>query len=343
MYALARALLFRLDAEAAHEVVTAQLARLQGLPAILGTVGSFCRASDEKTLWGLTFPNRLGIAAGFDKDAVIPEALFALGFGFVEVGTVTLRAQRGNPRPRLFRYPAQRALVNRMGFNNEGAAAAAARLRRVVERRGTGVERGPLFVNIGKNRDVGAAEAAEAYAACYRVVAPWADGAVINVSSPNTPNLRDLQRPEHLAEILKRVRGERERAKFAEPGTHPILVKIAPDLTPSQLEEVAGVAVELAEGMVATNTTLDHSALPAGEDETGGLSGAPLLAPSTAILNRLRALTGPSYPLIGVGGVMDGAAARAKIEAGADLVQAYTGFIYGGPSFARGVVREMAR
>lgn len=343
MYRLARGLLFQLDAEAAHEMVTAQLARLQGLPALRDLVASRCLVLDEKTLWGLTFSNRLGIAAGFDKDALLPEALFALGFGFVEVGTVTLRAQPGNPRPRLFRYPELRALVNRMGFNNEGARAAAARLRRLVEHRGTGVKRGPLFVNIGKNRDVGAAEAAGAYASCYRVVAPWADGAVINVSSPNTPNLRDLQRPEHLAEILRRVTGERERLSFAVPGEHPVLVKIAPDLTPAQLEEIAAVAIRHADGMVATNTTIDHSPLPAATDEAGGLSGAPLFPHSTELLRRLRSLVGPSFPLIGVGGVMDGPAARAKLEAGADLVQAYTGFIYGGPFFARDVVREMAR
>lgn len=343
MYALLRALLFQLDAEAAHEAVTAQLARLQGLPALLDFVASRCRVLDQTELWGLTFPNRLGIAAGFDKDALIPEALFSLGFGFVEVGTVTLRPQAGNARPRLFRYPELRALVNRMGFNNEGANAAAARLRRLVEHRGTSVKRGPLFVNIGKNRDVGAAEAAEAYAACYRVVAPWAEGSIINVSSPNTPNLRDLQRPEHLAEILRRVRAERERLSFAAPGEHPILVKIAPDLTPAQLEEIAAVAVREADGMVATNTTVDHASLPAGRDEAGGLSGAPLFRQSTELLRRLRSLAGPSFPLIGVGGIMDGPGARAKLEAGADLVQAYTGFIYGGPFFARDVVREMAR
>jgi dihydroorotate dehydrogenase len=343
MYRLARALLFRLEAEAAHELVTGQLARLQRSPALLSAAASRFSASDPKILWGLRFPNRLGIAAGFDKDAAIPDALFALGFGFVEVGTVTLRPQPGNPRPRLFRYPAIRALVNRMGFNNGGAEAVAARLRARVEHRGTSVERGPLFVNVGKNREVGAEHAAAAFAACYAAVAPWAEGAVINVSSPNTPNLRDLQKPEHLAAILEAVRSERERITFARKGMHPILVKIAPDLTPGQLEEIAAVAVRLADGMVATNTTVDHAAIPPGEDEPGGLSGAPLFEASTAVLRRLRDLIGPDYPLIGVGGVMDGAGARAKLEAGADLVQAYTGFIYGGPRFARTVVRDMAR
>ncbi len=343
MYGLARALLFRLDAEAAHELITAQLARLQGSPALLGALAARCGSLDERELWGLHFPNRLGIAAGFDKDALLPEALFALGFGFVEVGTVTLRPQAGNPRPRLFRYPEKRALVNRMGFNNAGAAAAATRLRQLVERRGTSVKRGPLFVNVGKNREVGAAEAPAAYAACYRALAPWADGAIVNVSSPNTPNLRDLQRPAHLAEILKRVREERERVTFAGGGEHPILVKIAPDLGAAQLEEIAEVAVRLSDGMVATNTTIDHSVLPHDRDEAGGLSGAPLFESSTAILRRLRLLVGPRFPLIGVGGVMDGRSARGKLEAGADLVQSYTGFIYGGPRFARDVVREMSR
>lgn len=343
MYGLLRALLFRLDAEAAHELVTAQLARLVGQPTLLRGVGALCRARDEAELWGLQFPNRFGIAAGFDKDALLPEALFALGFGFVEVGTVTLRPQGGNPPPRLFRYPKVGALVNRMGFNNAGAEAAAARLRTIVERRGTPVKQGPLFANIGKNRDVSASEAPKAYAACYRIVAPWVDGTVINVSSPNTPNLRELQRPEHLIEILGRVREERGRLSFALPGAHPILVKIAPDLTPADLEGVAEVATAHADGMVATNTTIDHSSLPAEADETGGLSGRPLFEASTNVLRRLRALVGPEFPLIGVGGVMDGRDARAKLEGGANLVQAYTGFIYGGPFFARNVVREMAR
>ena len=343
MYGLARALLFRLDAEAAHEVVTAQLARLQGHPALLRFVASRCAAADARELWGLRFPNRLGIAAGFDKDALLPGALFALGFGFVEVGTVTLQPQGGNPRPRLFRYAESRALVNRMGFNNQGAEAAAARLRAFVEHRGTPVERGPLFVNVGKNRDVSGADAPAAYAACYRIVAPWADGAIVNVSSPNTPNLRDLQKPEHLAAILERVREEREKISFERKGMHPVLVKIAPDLDRSQLEEIAEVALRLADGMVATNTTVDHSALPSDGDEAGGLSGAPLFERSTAVLRQLRELVGPGFPLIGVGGVMDGRDARAKLEAGADLVQTYTGFIYGGPRFARTVVREMAQ
>ena len=343
MYGLARALLFRLDAEAAHEVVTAQLARLQGHPPLLRLVASRCAASDAREVWGLRFPNRFGIAAGFDKDVLLPAALFALGFGFVEVGTITLRPQAGNPRPRLFRYPESRALVNRMGFNNGGAEAAAARLRAFVEHRGTPVERGPLFVNVGKNREVSGDAAPAAYAACYRLVAPWAEGAVVNVSSPNTPNLRDLQRPRHLVAILEEVREAREKISFETKGMHPILVKIAPDLERAELEEIAEVAVRLADGMVATNTTLDHSALPAGTDEAGGLSGAPLFERSTAVLRHLREIVGPDFPLVGVGGVMGGGGARAKLEAGADLVQTYTGFIYGGPRFARTVVREMAR
>ena len=193
-------------------------------------------------MWGLEFHSKVGLAAGFDKNAEMIEALSVLGFGFIEAGTVTLHPQRGNPKPRLFRYPDLNALINRMGFNNDGALVVAGRLRRLVERRGAPLgPRVPLFVNIGKNREVEAREAPEAYAACYEIVGPWADGAVVNVSSPNTPNLRDLQRPDHLREILLTMRAARERMSVSGPGEHPILVKIAPDLHPEELEGLAQV------------------------------------------------------------------------------------------------------
>lgn len=335
MFALARQLLFQLDAETAHELTAWQLERLGRIPPLLAAIANRCSAPFvPRTLWNLVFPNPLGIAAGFDKNATMVEALEALGFGFVEVGTVTLHPQPGNPRPRLFRYPRIGALVNRMGFNNDGAAAVAARLRARVERRGTSVEHpAPVLVNIGKNRDVAPAAAAEAYAACYRHVGPWADGAVINVSSPNTPNLRDLQRPEHLEAIVAAVAAERG----GRPA--PLLVKVAPDLDRGFLREIAEVCRRVADGMIATNTTVDHAPLDPGEDEAGGLSGRPLFERSTAVLRELRAIVGPSYPLVGVGGIEDAETARRKLEAGADLIQAYTGFIYGGPRFARRVVR----
>jgi dihydroorotate dehydrogenase len=337
LYGTVKNALFRLDPETAHELAVWSLQRLGGLPPLLSALERryFPRVAPVSR-WGLEFPSKVGLAAGFDKNAEMIEALSVFGFGFIEAGTVTLHPQKGNPKPRLFRYPAERALINRMGFNNDGALVVAGRLRRLAQRRRTqSGPRGPLFVNIGKNREVEPQEAPRAYAACYEIVGPWADGAVVNVSSPNTPNLRDLQRPDHLREILLAMRDARKRMSFAGPGEHPILVKIAPDLHPEELGGIARVCRELADGMVATNTTLDHRSIPAGIDQQGGLSGAPLFEASTAILADLRRLLGESYPLVGVGGIDSVEAARAKLDAGADLIQIYTGFIYGGPGFAR--------
>jgi dihydroorotate dehydrogenase len=236
--------------------------------------------------------------------------LAALGFGFLEVGTVTLRPQTGNPRPRLFREAQAKALVNRMGFNNDGADAVAARL--------AAWERSvPVFVNVGKNRDVALDGAVENYVECYRRVAVHADATVLNLSSPNTPGLRELQRPEHLEALLGAVRSVR---------VGPVLVKIAPDLDDAQIAEICEVCVRLADGMVCTNTTLV---------EGGGLSGKPLMEQSTAVLAQVRKQVGPGYPLIGVGGVFTKDDVRAKMDAGADLVQLYTGFIYEGPMVAK--------
>jgi dihydroorotate dehydrogenase len=323
MYGLVRKLLFHLDPEDAHEFAASQLEALQRIPIVLQAVERYCRPPEEarRMLFGLTFPSPVGIAGGFDKNATMMPMLAALGFGFVEVGTVTLRPQPGNPRPRLFRYPGDRALINRMGFNNDGADAVAERLRnwqRTV----------PLFVNVGKNRDVPIDQATDAYVACYRKLAPHADAAVLNLSSPNTPGLRDLQRPGHLAELLAAVRAVR---------VGPVLVKIAPDLDPVQLAEVCDVCVRLADGMICTNTTLDR--VP-GMHEAGGLSGRPLFAKSTEILASVRARVGPGYPLIGVGGIFTANDVRAKLDAGADLVQVYTGFIYEGPLMARRLARS---
>lgn len=345
MYGLARSILFRIDAESAHEIVSWQLQRLQEIPPLLAWMAAALAPPRQapKRLWGLTFRNVLGVAAGFDKNATMVRALEALGFGFVEVGTVTPRPQAGNPRPRVFRYPRQRALVNRLGFNNEGADRVAARLRDLVEHRGTSVEHpARVLVNVGKNRDVPAAAAPGSYARCYRAVAPWAEGAVVNVSSPNTPNLRDLQRPEHLQKILEALREERSRIRFATPGEHPILVKVAPDMEDAALREFTEACRGLADGIVATNTTLDHGGIGRAEDEAGGLSGEPLFERSTAVLARIRGMVGAGYPLIGAGGVMDGASARLKMDAGADLIQTYTGFVYGGPRFARRVLEELS-
>lgn len=283
---------------------------------------------------GLDFPSPLGLAAGFDKDAAHVDALAALGFGFVEIGTVTAKAQDGNPRPRMFRLPADRALVNRMGFNNGGAAAAAARLARA---RDPGVVVG---INIGKTKV--AADAAADYRASAAALAPHADYLVINVSSPNTPGLRDLQAVEQLEPIIGAVReGMAEHAV-------PLLVKIAPDLADDDVDAVADLALRTKlDGLIATNTTIsrDGLATPAavvGAIGAGGLSGAPLAERSLAVLRRLRARVGTEFTIISVGGVENAADAWARLTAGATLVQAYTAFVYGGPLWPRRVARGLA-
>lgn len=322
IYELLRRAFFHLDPEAAHEWTSDQIRHLQQIPIALRAVERICRppAAARREILGMTFRSPVGIAGGFDKNATMMPFLAALGFGFIEVGTVTLKPQPGNPKPRLFRYPRERALINRMGFNNDGADAVAARLRgwaRPV----------PVFVNVGKNRDVPLEGAVEAYVECYRRVAPHADAAVLNLSSPNTPGLRDLQRPEHLEALLNAVRSVR---------VGPVLVKIAPDLDDAQIAEICDVCVTLADGMICTNTTLDR--LP-GMNEAGGLSGEPLMEKSTRVLQRVRDRVGAGYPLIGVGGIFTPADVRAKFAAGADLVQIYTSFVYEGPMIAKRLAR----
>ncbi|HYO77680.1 MAG TPA: quinone-dependent dihydroorotate dehydrogenase [Thermoanaerobaculia bacterium] len=322
IYSLLRRALFRLDGEAAHEWTHDQIAHLQQIPMLLHAFERICRppATASRTLLGMTFASPIGIAGGFDKNATMMPLLAALGFGVIEVGTVTLRPQPGNPRPRLFRYPNENAIINRMGFNNDGADAVAARLKswdRTV----------PTFVNVGKNKEVPLEGATESYVECYRRVAPHADAAVLNLSSPNTPGLRDLQRPEHLEALLRAVQSVR---------SGPVLIKIAPDLDATQIREIADVCVRLADGMICTNTTLDR--LP-GMNEAGGLSGKPLMEKSTSVLRQVRQCVGPEYPLIGVGGVFTPADVRAKFEAGANLVQIYTSFIYEGPMLAKRLAR----
>jgi dihydroorotate dehydrogenase len=339
IYSAIRRLLFLLDAESAHELTERQIIRVQTLRPLIELITAACRpaAGGSTSIWGLNFRSPVGLAAGFDKNATMVRFLAALGFGFIEVGTVTLEPQRGNPRPRLFRYPEERALVNRLGFNNDGARVIADRLDLLH----TDDTLPPIFVNVGKNRDVALARAATAYRECYEIVGPHADGVVVNLSSPNTPGLRDLQRPGHLTDILEAMRSA--RASFTgKARTQPILVKIAPDLEDAQLGEICEVAARLGDGLVATNTTVDHTAVAAAGDQAGGLSGAPLFQKSTDVLRRARSLLGPSYPLIAVGGIMSSADARKKIDAGADLVQLYTGFIYGGPSLPSRIANDLA-
>jgi dihydroorotate dehydrogenase len=297
---------------------------------------------------GLEFPGPLGLAAGFDKDARGTRGLAALGFGFVEVGTVTARAQPGNPRPRMFRLTADRALVNRMGFNNAGAAAAAATLHRSRARRS---RRGPVVgVNIGKTKAVPDAEAAADYAASARAVAAVADYVVVNVSSPNTPGLRDLQAADRLRPVLTAVRTALDAADLTGGGRRvPLLVKIAPDLADADVDAVADLALELGlDGIIATNTTIarDGLASPAAEVAAagaGGLSGAPLRDRSLAVLRRLRARAGDRLVLIAAGGIETPEDAWERLRAGATLVQGYTGFIYGGPLWPRRVHAGLAR
>jgi dihydroorotate dehydrogenase len=317
MYSLIRKLLFLLDAEDAHELAVRQMIALQKIPIVLRAIERFCAPPPGagRELMGLTFPSPIGIAAGFDKNAMLMPMLGALGFGFVEVGTVTLRPQPGNPRPRLFRYPEHHALINRLGFNNDGADVVAERLK-------SWIPTVPLFVNIGKNRDVPIDAAADDYGACAMKLAPYADAVVVNLSSPNTPSLRELQRPEHLERILEAV--------------GPAIVKIAPDIDDTMLGEICDVCAKRARGMICTNTTI---ARPFPSNEAGGISGAPLMDASTSILAKVRKRVGPHYPLIGVGGVFTAEDVRAKFAAGADLVQVYTGFIYEGPLLPRRLLR----
>lgn len=336
-YALARPLLFGLDPEAAHDAALACIARLQNTPA--QCLWSRPRVADPLTLAGLRFPNRVGLAAGLDKNGRCIDGLGAMGFGFIEVGTVTPLAQPGNPRPRLFRLPEAHALINRMGFNNDGLDAFVANLRRAHTFRDAG---GIVGLNIGKNAATPIERAGDDYLIGLEGVYPHADYVSVNISSPNTAQLRELQGDAALDALLGAL--QQRRAVLAERHGKrvPLFLKIAPDLEPAQVDAIAAAAVRHAiDGLIATNTTVSRAAvqgLPRAE-EAGGLSGAPLLEASNRVLARLRAALGPGYPLIGVGGVMSGADARAKLDAGADLVQLYTGLMYRGPE----LVTECAR
>ena len=293
---------------------------------------------------GLDFPGPLGLAAGFDKDGHGAAALAALGFGFVEVGTVTARPQPGNPKPRMFRFPAERALVNRMGFNNSGAAALAARLRSLRGRRGGG--RPVIGVNIGKTKAVPEDEAIADYVTSARLVADVADYIVVNVSSPNTPGLRDLQAVDRLRPLLGAVRAALDEAS---PRRRvPLLVKIAPDLADADIDAVADLAVELGlDGIIATNTTISREGLrdsaAVADAGAGGMSGAPLKARALEVLRLLHARAGDRLVLIAAGGIETADDARERLDAGATLVQAYTAFIYQGPLWPHRVQADMAR
>jgi dihydroorotate dehydrogenase len=327
--ALFKRVLTRTDAERAHQ---AAFRAIRAAGPVLAPAGRRVRERARPVrAMGLTFPGVLGLAAGFDKNAEGIDALAALGFAFVEVGTVTGEPQPGNPRPRLFRLPGDRAVVNRMGFNNDGAQAVARRLAARARRPHSDVV---LGVNIGKTKVVPEEEAVADYEKSTRLLAPHADYLVVNVSSPNTPGLRDLQAVEKLGPLLTAVRVAAEAA--AERHV-PLLVKIAPDLSDADILAVADLAVDLRlDGIVATNTTIgrDGLATPAAEVAAvgaGGLSGAPLTARADEVMRLLRRRVGPDLTLVGVGGIGDAADARRRLEAGATLLQGYTGFVYGGP------------
>lgn len=325
-----RPLLFRVDPEQAHHLAIRCLRVAPKIPGALAGLRVFAPEPDPRTFFGLQFRNRVGLAAGLDKNGVAIPAWEAMGFGFVEIGTVTAQPQPGNPSPRIFRYPKTKALINRLGFNNDGADVVAERLRRL--RGSSRCPSIPIGVNIGKTKVVPLAEAGTDYLYSFRRLAPVADYVALNVSSPNTPGLRSLQEHDALVELLRSVMDENHRLGSAKP----ILLKIAPDLSDDALQQIAE-ACESAQvsGLIATNTTLDHSLLTGEADEEGGLSGEPLQARATAVIRLLR--KGTRLPIIGVGGINDAVSAKEKVEAGADLLQLYTGLIYRGP----GLLREL--
>ncbi|MCC7285573.1 MAG: quinone-dependent dihydroorotate dehydrogenase [Burkholderiaceae bacterium] len=336
-YALTRPFLFGLDAEQAHDLTLDAIATLQGTP--LQRLWSQPRIDDPVQLLGLSFPNRIGLAAGLDKNGRCIDGLGAMGFGFVEVGTVTPKAQPGNPKPRLFRLPRAQALINRMGFNNDGLAAFVAHVQRSRTFRERG---GVLGLNIGKNAATPIERAADDYLLGLDAVYPHADYVAVNVSSPNTKDLRSLQGNAALDALLAALVTRREKLARAQRRTVPLLLKVAPDLDEMQVRAIAA-AVERhgIDGVIATNTTVTRNAVQGlrHADEAGGLSGAPVFEPSNRVIRALRAALGSRRPIVGVGGVLSGADARAKLSAGADLVQIYTGLIYKGPA----LVSECAR
>ena len=335
--------LFRKDPETAHHLAVRGMRTLGALPPLCrlmaraNGVSRHCRPIE---LFGLRFPNAVGLAAGFDKDAVCWQAAAALGFGHVEIGTVTAQRQPGNPRPRVFRYPGEEAVINRMGFNNAGAEIVARRLARHPKKR----RAIPLGINIGKSRAVAIDDAAEDYLLSFRALADHADYVTVNVSSPNTPDLRLLQESAHLLGLLRILR-DANLSRVSEEGKTrvPILVKIAPDLTYRQIDAILDTVVNLnLDGVIATNTTLARPGRCAALKESGGLSGRPLRNRATDIVRYLHLRTEGNLPIIAVGGIHDLESAGEKLDAGASLVQIYTGMIFQGPFFAREVARALA-
>jgi dihydroorotate dehydrogenase len=339
-YSLARPFLFGLDPETAHELTMQSLARLQGTPL----EWAYCNGmvDDPIELAGLKFPNRVGLAAGLDKNARCIDGLGAMGFGFVEVGTVTPKPQPGNPKPRMFRLPQANALINRLGFNNDGLEAFIANVKRSSFRQKGRI----LGLNIGKNAATPIENATSDYLVCLDGVYPHADYVTINISSPNTSNLRSLQGDEALDGLLGAIARQREVLARQHGRRVPIFVKIAPDLDASQIDIIAATLGRHGmDGVVATNTTVSREAvkgLPHAE-EAGGLSGSPVLEASNRVIAQLRKALGKAFPIIGVGGIMSAQDAASKIRAGADVVQIYTGLIYRGPDLVSDAARALKR
>jgi dihydroorotate dehydrogenase len=326
---LVRPLLFAIDPEAAHHFTINCLRGASHADLILRGLGRFRPAPKPTKLFGVDFPNPVGLAAGLDKNGVALPAWAALGFGFIEIGTVTAKAQPGNPKPRIFRLPEQRALINRLGFNNDGADAIARRLDQLKQSgRWPAV---PVGINIGKSMATPVAGAGADYLYSFRLLRQFADYIVLNVSSPNTPGLRELQGPDALEGLLRAIAGENAN------NPKPIVVKIAPDLNLDQLDQIVATCdANKVAAIIATNTSLDHSSVPTNKDQQGGLSGAPIRAKSTMLVREIVARS--AIPVIASGGVVDADSAREKVEAGARLIQIYTGLIYRGPA----LIREIA-
>ena len=330
---LVRPLLFSLDAEAAHHLTIALLRTASHVDVALRALEIFQPRPKPEVLFGVRFPNPVGLAAGLDKNGVAIPVWAALGFGFIEIGTVTAKPQAGNPKPRIFRFPDQQALVNRLGFNNDGADVIAERMHKLRESgRWPAV---PVGINIGKSKATPLEEAADDYLYSFRRLREFADYIALNVSSPNTPGLRELQEPAALSQLLRAIRDENRK------NPKPVLVKIAPDLSSNELEELMetceqnGIA-----GIIATNTTLDHSSIPSARDQEGGLSGAPLREKSTALVSNIAARS--TIPVVASGGIFDAQSAREKFDAGAQLLQLYTGYIYRGPSLLREIMENLS-
>lgn len=340
-YSLTRPLLFGMDPEAAHDFTMNLMAK--GQNTLLQKAWERPLIHDPIELAGLKFPNRVGMAAGLDKNARCIDALAAMGFGFVEVGTVTPRPQPGNPKPRMFRIPEKNALINRLGFNNEGLDAFLANVRRSQVR----AKGGPMLLglNIGKNATTPIEEATSDYLKALDGVYPHADYVTVNISSPNTKNLRALQSDEALDALLGAIANRREQLSSQHGKRTPVFVKIAPDLDEEQVGVIASTLQRHGmDGVIATNTTISRDAVKGLQhaEEAGGLSGAPVLEASNQIIRQLRSALGSRFPIIGVGGILSGADAVSKIRAGADVVQIYSGLIYRGPDLVKEAAEAIA-